>query len=90
MYAARSDNNQSEILKKLDKIPGLSVFDVHRQPGLCDLLIGYKKVNYMIEIKSKNGTLSPSQKEFHSDWRGTIHVIYSFEEILIILGILIK
>jgi hypothetical protein len=90
MYAARADNNQKEITEKLVKIPGLSQFDVHRQPGFCDKIIGYRGINYLIEIKSKNGKLSESQKEFHGNWNGKIHVVYSFEEILTILGILIK
>jgi len=74
-YANRKDANQPEIVEALRDI-GASVF-VMDTP--CDLLVGYKSMNYLIEIK--DGSLPPSERKltqqqeiFRSTWRGQFAV----------------
>jgi hypothetical protein len=40
------------------------------QSGIPDLLVGYDGITYLMEIKSKGGSLSKAQKTFWSTWRG--------------------
>ena len=85
--AARTDENQNEIVKQL-RDHGCSV-----QTGMDDLLVGYKGRNYWIEIKDpsktkkkngdyKAGAIKNSQQKLLHEWRGNYSVCCSFEEIL--------
>ena len=85
--AARTDENQNEIVKQL-RDHGCSV-----QTGMDDLLVGYKGRNYWIEIKDpsktkkkngdyKAGAIKNSQQKLLKEWRGHYSICCSFEEIL--------
>ena len=85
--AARIDENQNEIVKKL-RTYGCSV-----QTGMDDLLIGYKGRSYWVEIKDpaktknkngnyKAGSIKPSQQKLLDDWKGHYSICCSFEEII--------
>ena len=92
MRIKRADANQSELVKQIRKIPGVSVAITHRLgDGFVDAVIGYRKVNYLCEIK--DGTKPPSQRrltpdevEFHSKWNGQVCVIESIEDVYRLLG----
>jgi len=91
MYAARADNNQSDIVKQLRRVPGISVLVIHTLKNCCDIIVGYKGKNYMFEIKSTNkAKLTEGESKFQGIWAGQVNVVCKVEEILIILGILIK
>jgi hypothetical protein len=87
----RTDSNHAEIIKALRKIPNLSVFSTHEVgKGFPDIVIGYKGINYLIEIK--DGKKSPSQRkltdaelDFHLSWNGQIDTIKNFDELLQII-----
>lgn len=90
-HAARRDKNESEIIKALRTIPGLSVAEIS-QKAIPDLLIGWhdkdgNPANFLIEIKDKYGKLTPDQVEFHTSWQGQIAVCRSLEEVLEVLNI---
>jgi len=70
-YATRKDANQPEIIEALRDI-GATVFVLDAP---CDLLVGYRRVNYLIEVK--DGNLPPSERKltdqqqiFRDNWRG--------------------
>ena len=93
-HARRVDNNQNEIVAELRQI-GASVIDLSAVGGgVCDLLVGYRRQTYLMEIKNletdygKRG-LNKNQKDLADEWRGSvIHVVYSKDEALKIIGAL--
>jgi len=91
--AAKIDKNQPEIVKALRKINGVSV-----QLGMDDILIGYKGINYWIEIKEPEtvsnvtnevqpSKIKPSQHELLANWKGQYHICWNIDQILKIIGI---
>lgn len=85
--AARVDRNQAEIVAALRAI-GCSVQPLHSiGQGCPDLLIGYRGVNHLAEIKDgerppSERELTPDQAKWHVEWRGHAMVITSVEEAL--------
>lgn len=91
--AARTDVNQSEIVRKLRQVPGVSV-----SPDHDDLLVGYQGRTYWIEIKdpcrtlNKNGTMhrkqaKQSQIKLLREWSGQYAMCWTFEDVLDVIGI---
>jgi len=88
--AAKVDDNQREIVKKLRSI-GCSVRSTAAiGKGFPDLVVGYRGINYLFEVK--DGSKPPSarkltsmQKEFALTWGGSVHVVNSFDEALAVL-----
>jgi len=72
----RADNNQDEIVAALKDI-GCDVYKIGRP---TDLIVGYRTYNFLIECKSKSGTLTKFQKEFFPSWRGQIRIVRSVDE----------
>jgi hypothetical protein len=87
----RTDSNHAEIIKALRKIPNLSVFSTHEVgKGFPDIVIGYKGINYLIEIKDGNKPpsarkLTPDEVKFHQEWSGKISTIKNLDELLQII-----
>jgi hypothetical protein len=81
------DNNQYEIIKIARKM-GFSVAVTSMvKHGFTDAVFGLFGLNFLVEIK--NGKLSPSRKKltfmeenFHERWKGSIHIIYSPEDVI--------
>ena len=77
--AAKVDRNQSEIVDALRKI-GATVQPLHSVGQGCpDLLVGYRRTNYLIEIKDglappSARKLTPDQIEWHGGWKGMVFV----------------
>ena len=81
MRAAKVDLNQKEIVKRL-RDAGYSVLLLHAVHGGCpDILVGKDGKNWLFEIKSHNGKLTPKQVEFFDSWGGQAAVARSFEQI---------
>lgn len=85
---ARSvDANQSEIVKALEGI-GAGVRTLQLEMGgLPDLLVGWQKVNYLLEIKTEDGELTPAQVAFFIEWPGQKAIVRSADEALRVLGV---
>ncbi len=81
MYAKKIDLLQKEVVNALRKI-GASVTILSAVGKVFpDLIVGFRKVNFLIEVKSrKTATLTPDQVEFFNTWNGQVAVIYSAEE----------
>lgn len=72
----RRDSNELEIVKALKKA-GCSVI---RMDTPCDLLVGLRNKNYLIEIKTINGKILGSQEEFKNEWNGQISIARTIED----------
>lgn len=89
---ARVDDNQSEIVKALRKIPGVTVAVTSMMGnGFPDIVLSYKDFNYMIELKDGNKPkhqqkLTEDEIKFHKSWTGQIAVCSNLDEILELLG----
>jgi hypothetical protein len=59
--------------------------------GCPDLLLGFKKQNYLIELKdySKPASakkLTEDEEEFFNEWNGQVNKCETLEDILIVIG----
>ncbi len=92
---AHTDSNQAEIVRVL-RAAGASVQSLAAVGKGCpDLLVAYKGVNYLFEVKNPAGLnglvargkgLTPDQVEWHRLWRGTIHIVNNETEALTVIG----
>ena len=88
MKAKRIDSNQKQLVQQLRKIPGVTVAHTHTiGSGFVDLVIGYKKKNFLIELKDSSlppsrKRLTEDEKRFHDSWTGQVDVVETFEEVL--------
>lgn len=81
-YHSKVDKNQPEILRCLKKA-GISYKPVHQIKGFCDIIVGFKGENYLFEIKlNKKAKLTIDEQKFHDNWKGSIYIVTSFNEIL--------
>ena len=83
-YAARTDQNQAQILRELREIPGLDVVEI-KEP--VDLMIGHQAMNYLFEVKradkvNRPSAYTPQQRQFLKDWPGQVRVATTTEDIL--------
>lgn len=82
------DKNQNEIVQALRQV-GATVILLHEAgEGIPDLLIGYRRETYLMEVKSKTGKLNERQIEWHSEWRGyPVSVARTVEDALAFIGV---
>ena len=77
---ARVDSNQVEVVKALRKI-GAKVQHLHTVGAGCpDLLVGYRRKNYLLEVKVKGGQMGLAQIEWAETWPGEVHTVRTPEE----------
>jgi hypothetical protein len=81
--AARTDENQKTIVDFLRK-NHMEVQHLHSVGKGCpDLLVGYKGVNVLLEIKrDETKKLTPDQVIWHHNWRGQVATVATSEEAL--------
>lgn len=78
------DANEQEIVKAL-QAKGAIVWRLN-DSGVPDLLVGYRSVTILAEIKTAKGKLKPSQEAFFSTWLGgKACVIKTIEEAMDLL-----
>ena len=88
--AARTDKNHEQVVNVLRQM-GASVQSLAATGKGCpDLLVGYLGINYLMEVKDGDKVLSKQkltidQEDWHSLWRGTVHIVKSVDEALLIL-----
>ena len=69
-YKKRVDNNQLEIIKAFQSM-GATVLNLSAVGKGCpDLLIGYKNISVLVEVKSKTGKFTEPQLKFIKQWQG--------------------
>lgn len=89
-----TDDNEKDIVAALRKIPGVNV-----QTDVNDILIGYRGVNYWIEIKNpnevdkngapykKNNKTYEKQKNLLDYWTGRYQICTTLDQVLAEIGI---
>lgn len=81
MRARKIDLNQREIVEAF-RAMGCSVFITSSQGcGFPDIICGRAGKNYLFEIKSKTGKLTPKEKAFFDIWNGQVKIIRTREEV---------
>lgn len=82
----RRDENEPEIVDAL-KQAGALVERVNGA-GIPDLLVGYRGVLYLLEVKTLKGRLKPAQITFLEAWAGypTISIVKTVDEALRAIG----
>lgn len=84
--ARRTDSNQAEIVEALRQV-GASVFSLHTVGrGVPDLLVGFRGCNYLLEVKSKKGKLTPDQEQWVNSWSGEVAIVRTVLEALHSIG----
>lgn len=100
-YARKVDGNQAGIVKALEARGASVETKLSRAGGgVPDLLVGYKGVNLILEVKDPDAPLpsnvsandplklNPAQREWHQNWQGQVHVVFSAEDALAHLDLL--
>lgn len=84
-----ADANQKPIVEALERC-GASVQSITRVGHGCpDLLVGFRRRTFLLEVKSETGALNDEQVEWHQLWRGMpVAVVRTPEEALQAVGIL--
>ena len=78
--AKRTDANQSEIVNAL-RLGGASVTTLHMVGhGFPDIVVGFRGINYLIEIKTETGKLTNDEIKWHEQWQGQKATIRTIEE----------
>lgn len=89
--AAKVDVTQAEIVGAL-KAAGATVQHLHAVGQGCpDLLVGFRRQNWLIEVKPHIGSpssrkLRPNQAEWHAGWKGTVATVETPEAALAVIG----
>lgn len=77
------DANQAEIVAALRGV-GASVQSLAPVGNGCvDLLVGFRKANYLLEVKGDKGKLTDEQVEWHRQWQGEAHIVRTVDDALI-------
>lgn len=88
---ARKDDNQTDIVAGLRQI-GATVWLTHQLgDGAPDIVVGFRGVNYMLELK--DGSKPPSEQLLTAEearfgylWKGQYAVVHSFAEAVLVIG----
>lgn len=84
----RTDANQAEIVAALRDIPGCFVADLHEVGRGCpDLLVGFRGVNYLMEVKSARGKLTGDEQRWQNFWPAPVHIVRSVEDALEVVNV---
>lgn len=88
---AKVDRNQSEIVAALRNV-GATVQPLHSVGAGCpDLLVGYRRQNYLLEIKDWQASpsdreLNERQVEWHGGWKGQVAKVETVDAALAVIG----
>lgn len=88
----RVDDNQAEIVQALRQV-GCSVQHLHEVGRGCpDILVGFRGINYLFEIKDGNKIpsrqkLTPDEEKWHQLWNGRVLIIKSTDNAFKAIGL---
>lgn len=91
MRKAKTDANQQEIVGFL-RLAGCSVaITSAAHDGFPDIVVGYKGVTVLVEIKDGNQApskrkLTPKQIEFHNSFTGAITVVENIDQAIALVA----
>jgi len=83
----RTDANQKDIVADLRSI-GADVVPTHAVgiEGFPDLVVGFRQMNFLLEVKTEKGQIRPEQAAFQQSWRGQVAIARSIDEAIDILN----
>ena len=82
MRYPKVDKNQKQVVKELRGL-GFSVALTHMvHKGFPDFVVGFHGLNILVELKSKNGTLTKQESEFIDSYKGEVTVAYSTNDVI--------
>ena len=81
------DANHKEITDALRAVGASVVSLAAIGRGVPDLLVGFRGGNYLLEVKTTKGFLTPDQIEFTTLYRGSVVVVRSAAEAYAAIGI---
>lgn len=89
--AARVDDNHPQIVDALRGIGATVQSLATVGKGCPDLLVGYRGINLLLEIKDGSKPpsarrLTPDEEAWHATWRGPVAVVESVDEALRAIG----
>lgn len=87
-HRARTDENQRQIVGALRRM-GASVLHLHQLGhGAPDIVIGYRGINLLVEIKHQRGKLTEDEQTFADTWRGNVAIVRDVDEAIKLLSAL--
>lgn len=92
MRAKRVDDNQAQLVKQIRQL-GATVRHLHMVgDGLPDIIVGYRKKNFLIEIKDfkkskSQKKLTADEQEFFDTWKGQVDKCETLDEIIKVVGL---
>lgn len=89
MRAAKVDSNHNQIVSALRDAGCLVVSLASVGLGIPDLLVGFRRKNYLMEVKGPKGELNELQEVFHRRWEGQVAVVRTPEEALRVVGFIV-
>ena len=82
-YATKRDLNERPIVDALRAV-GATVVQLDKP---VDLLVGFRKETYLLEVKQPKGRLTDDQEEFFVEWQGgQLFTVRSVEQALACIG----
>lgn len=82
-YAAKRDENEKDIIDALQRM-GAEVYRLSAS-GLPDLLVGWRGINYLVEVKQNKGKHTAEQIRFQQTWTGQQCTIRTVDEAIELL-----
>ena len=81
---AKLDLNHAEIVQAFERLGAKVLSLAPMGKGVPDLIVNFRNRLRFVEVKSKNGKLTPAQEEFMSDW--PVSVVRSVDDVIEIVG----
>ena len=85
---ARVDINHNHIVDALRNVGASVVSLAPMGRGVPDLLVGFRGVNYLLEIKTEKGKLTADQTAFIATYCGRVHIVRTIDEAYSVIGVL--
>lgn len=77
----KKDSNHNECMKAAKDI-GASVFDTSSMgDGFPDFIAGFRKKNFLFEVKKPKAKLTDNEYEFYRSWNGQYNIVTTPEEV---------
>ncbi len=81
-----TDRNQRAIVDAFRKLGATVSITSGVGRGFPDLVVGYRGVNELVEVKSSKGELNADEERWHSTWSGSSTVVRDEEDVVDLLG----
>jgi hypothetical protein len=82
----KRDENEAEIIAAYEAV-GATVDQNPVGKGRTDLDVGFRGVNYKVEVKRPGGRLTDVQVDWHLKWKGQKAIVRNVQEALEVIGI---